>query len=111
MRLVFVVQFLSDEGHLAALEVSDPDRPPTFGGTDHGSEHQLENRLFAEGVGNDLQPPALLDEQTFQQIRRSDGAAMRDRHPQVRDASLEVVHEAGDGARQLGLVLLDQTFG
>ena len=36
---------------------------------------------------------------------------MGDRHPQVGDAGLEVVHEAGDRAGQLGLVVGDHAFG
>ena len=44
-------------------------------------------------------------------IRHPDRPAVGDRHAQVRDCCLEVVHEAGDGAGQFGLVVLDQTVG
>ena len=47
---------------LTALELADPDGPPALGGADHGAEHELEHGLLAEGVGDDLEPPALLDE-------------------------------------------------
>ena len=60
--LVFVVELLSDGAHLTALELADPDGPPALGGADHGAEHELEDGLLAEGVGDDLEPPALLDE-------------------------------------------------
>ncbi len=67
--LVLLIQLLSDSLHLAALEVGDPDRPPAFGGADHGAEHELEDRFPAEGVGDDLEAPSLLDEQAFKKIR------------------------------------------
>ncbi len=58
-----MIQLLSDVGHLSALEVGDLNRPPAFGGADHGAEHEFEDRLLAEGVGEDLETPAFLDEQ------------------------------------------------
>ena len=48
-----------------------------LGGTDHGAEHELEDRLFTEGVGNDLQAPAFFDEQTLEKVRGSDFPAVR----------------------------------
>ena len=66
MGLVFLIDLLSDDGHLAALEVGDLDGAPAFGGADHGAEHEFEHGLLAEGVGNDLEAPALLDEQALQ---------------------------------------------
>ena len=56
------VELLSDGAHLTALELADPDGPPALGGADHGAEHELEHGLLAKGVGDDLEPPALLDE-------------------------------------------------
>jgi hypothetical protein len=44
-------------------------RNAQLGGADHGAEHQLEHRLFAPGVGDDLEAPAFLDEQTLQRDR------------------------------------------
>ena len=41
---------------LTALELADPDGPPALGGADHGAEHELEDGLLAEGVGDDLEP-------------------------------------------------------
>ena len=71
----------------------------------------LRHGLLAEGVGDDLQPPALLDEQALEEVRGPDRAAVGDRHPQMRDAGLEVVLEAGDRARQLALVVGDDAGG
>ena len=67
---VFLVHLVSERGHLAALEIGDLDRPPSLGSSRHGGEHQLENRLFAPGIGDDLEAPALLDKQPFKQIGR-----------------------------------------
>jgi hypothetical protein len=58
---------------------------------DECAEHELEHRLFAEAVGNDLQPSPFLDEQLFEEIHRPCEATVRDREPQVRDAGLEIV--------------------
>ncbi len=92
-----MIEFGSDSIQLPVLESGDLDQAPAVGGPDHGAVHELEDRLFAKGVGNDLEAPALLDEQALQKVRCADGAAVIDRHPQVRDAGLEVVLEAGDG--------------
>ena len=106
MGLVFLIQFLSDARHLSAFEVGDLDRAPALGGAYHGAEHKLEDRLLAEGVGDDLEAPALLDEQALQEVggQDADRPAVRDGHAQVRDAGLEVGGQAlgelaGDGAR------------
>src|SRR4051794_33252117 len=53
-----------------------------------------------EAVRDDLEPSPLLAEEALQKIRRPRRAAMRHRKPQVGDAGLEVVLEAGDRARQ-----------
>jgi hypothetical protein len=42
------------------------------------TEHELEDRLLAEAVGNDL-PAPLLDEQALEQIRGANDAAMGER--------------------------------
>ena len=98
LGLVFLIELLSEGGHLSALEIGELDGSPTLGGADHGAEHELEDGLFAEGIGDDLQAPAFLDEEALQQVRRAGRPAVRDRQPQVGDAGLEVVHEAGDRA-------------
>ena len=67
---------------------------------DECAEHELEHRLFAEAVGNDLQPSPFLDEQPFEEIRRPCEATVRDREPQVRDAGLEIVLETGERTGQ-----------
>jgi hypothetical protein len=67
---------------------------------DEHAEHELEHRLFAEAVGNDLQPSPFLDEQPFEEIRRPCEATVRDREPQVRDAGLEIVLETGERTGQ-----------
>src|SRR5215831_21202360 len=97
LGLIFVVELLSNSGHLSALEVSDFDRTPPLGSARHGTEHQLQDRVFAEGVRDDLEAPAFLDEQTLKQIRGADRTAMCHREAQVGDASFKVVHEARDG--------------
>ena len=94
-----------------SLELGNADRSPVLSGADHGTKHQLQHWLFAEGVGNDLELPSLLDKQALEKIGRPNRAAMGDRHPQMRDTAFEVVLEAGDGAWQCGLVVLDQTRG
>jgi hypothetical protein len=45
--------------------------------------------------------PPLLDVQ-LKEVRRPDRPAVGDRHPQMRDAGLEVVREAAHGSGQLG---------
>jgi len=39
-----------------------------FGGADHGAEHELEDGLLAEGVGDDLQASSLLEEQRSRRL-------------------------------------------
>ena len=87
------------------LEVGDLDRPPAFRGPDHGAEHELQDGLLAEGIGNDLEPAAFLDEQTFEKIGRTGRPAMGDGQAQMRDAGLEVVLKAGHGAGIIGPVI------
>ena len=111
MGLVFSIELLSDGAHLTPLELADPDGPPALGGADHGAEHELEDSLLAEGVGNDFEAPSLLDEQPLKEVRGPDRAAVGDGHAQVCDAGLEVIREAGCRARQLGLVIGDHTCG
>ena len=71
------------------------------------AEHELEHGLAAEGVEDDLEPSALVDEETFEQICGRVLTAAGDRRAEVRDPRLEVIHEAG--GRQLGLAVCDQT--
>lgn len=47
------------------------------------------DRLFAEGVRNDLGGPALLAEHPLQKVGGAGDAAMSGRQPQVRDASMD----------------------
>jgi hypothetical protein len=65
--LIFVVELLSNSGDLSALEVSNFDRTPTLSSARECTEHQLQDRLFTESIGDDLQAPAFLDEQTLEQ--------------------------------------------
>jgi hypothetical protein len=80
------------------FELGDLDRAPSLGGADERTEHQFQDRAFAECIGDDLEPTALLDKKSFKQIRRADGTAMRHREAQMGDTGFEVVHEAGDRA-------------
>jgi hypothetical protein len=108
---VVLIELLPEGGHLAALEPGDPERSPTLGGAGHGAEHQFQNRLLAERVGDDLQAPALLDEQALQQIRRrSRRPPVADRQPEMGDAGLEVLHEAGDRVGQIAAVVGDDAL-
>ena len=74
--MIFLVEFLSDGGELAQLEVGEAQAAPSLGGADERAEHEFQHRLLAKAVGNDLQPPALLDKQPFEQIGGSNEAAM-----------------------------------
>jgi Calcineurin-like phosphoesterase len=85
--LVFLIEFLSDNEHLSALEVSDPDGSPALGGADHGAEHQFQHRLLAEGVGNDLEPSSLLDEQARRKRTSSARSSGDARRPSIRSQS------------------------
>ena len=111
MGLVFAVQLLSESRHLTAFEVGDLDRSPALGSPGHGGEHQLEDSFLAEGIRNDLQAPALFEEETLEEIRCLGRPAVGDGKPEVSYAGLEIVLEAGDRARQLGLVVLGQALG
>src|SRR5215203_3619907 len=66
---------------------------------------------LAEAVRDDLEPSPLLDEEALQEIRGAGRAAMRHRKPQVGDAGLEVVFEAGDRARQQRAVIGPNALG
>jgi hypothetical protein len=60
-----LIELLLDGSHLPAFELAEPYRMPAL----RGPDHQLQYRFLAEGVGNDLEPPALLDEQPLKKIR------------------------------------------
>ena len=74
-----MVDLLFDSRELTSLELGDPDRFPSFGSADQRTKHELQDRPFAEGIGDDLQTPAFLDKQAFQQICGADGPPMRNR--------------------------------
>src|SRR5438045_2414632 len=84
------VGLLSDCPELTLLELGDPDAAPTFGGADERGIHQLQDRTLAEGMRDDFGAPALLTEQSFQQIGGADRPAMADRETQLRDTRLEI---------------------
>ena len=77
--LVLGAELLSEGVDLAALELGEADPAPALGGAGHGAEHELEDGALTEGVGDDLQPATLLDEQALEEVRGSDRAAMGDR--------------------------------
>jgi len=85
--------------------------PPALGSTDHRGEHELQHRLPAEGVGNDLQAATLQGEQPLEQAGGADRPAMADRQPETSDAGLEIVLKTGDGTRQVVLVVSDDASG
>ena len=72
---------------------------PALGGADRLAEPEFQRQLLAEAVGNDLQEPALLDEQPFEQVRRSRHAPMGDGQTDVSDPRLEIVVKTGECAR------------
>ena len=94
---------------MAQLELGESQAAPAVRGADERAEHEFEHRLLAEAVGDDFEPPALLDEQPFEQVRRPDDSAMGDGQPQVGDAGFEVVLETSKRARQeIGVVGADR---
>ena len=98
-------------GDLTEFELGEAQTPPALGSAYQRTKHQFENRLLAEAVRNDLQPPTLFDKETFKQVRRARGPAMRDRQPQMRDTGLEVILEAGDRGRQGSRVIGADAIG
>lgn len=99
---VFLVEFLSYGSELAQLELGEAQAAPALGGADERTEHEFQHRLLAETVGKGLQPSTLLDEQSFEQIRRSNEAAMGDRQLQVGDAPLKQASALGRKVRVVG---------
>ena len=103
--LVFGVELLANGSNQTKLKFGKPETAPAFSSGDQRTEHQIENGLFAEAVGNDLQPAALLDEQTFKKIGRARGPAVGYWQPKMRNTGLKVVLEAGDRGWQRGCVV------
>ena len=85
---------------MTKFELGEAQSAPALGGADQRAEHEFQHRLLAEAVGNDLQAPALLDEQPFEQVRRSRHAPIGDGQTEVGDARLEIVVKAGERARR-----------
>jgi len=73
---------------------------PVGAGAQGGGEHQLQQRLFAEGVRDHFRSPAFFAEQAFQEVGGADGLTMVQGEAQVCHARLEVLLEALDGRRQ-----------
>jgi len=67
---------------------------PSLGSADERAEHQFQDRPLAEGIGDDFEAPALLDEETLEQIRGSNPPPMRHWEAQMGDARFEVIPEA-----------------
>ena len=78
-RLELAIELGPEGGHLPSLEVGDLDRPPAFGGTGHSRQRELQNSLLPEGVGDDPEPPAFLEEQAFKKVGRSRSSTVGDR--------------------------------
>ena len=76
--LLLLIQFLPDGRHLATVEVGDLDRPPALGGAGHSLRTSVADGLLAKGVGDNLEPPARLDELALGQVRGPNGAAVSD---------------------------------
>src|SRR5206468_11496597 len=107
---VSAAELLTDRSQLPLLEFADGDPAPALGGADDGRVHQLQYRAFAEGVGNNLRPAALLEKEPLQQIRGAHDAAMPEREAEMGDARVEIVPETLHHRRQLPLVRLDEVF-
>ena len=75
--LVLGVEVLSDGGDLTKLELSEAQAAPALRRKQKRAEHELEHRLSAEAVRDDLEPPPLLDEEALRGILRPRRAAMR----------------------------------
>src|SRR2546426_12103502 len=83
---VGAVELVAHRLQLTLLELADLDPPPAIRGPDDGGVHQLQDRPLAEGVRDDLRPPAFFEEEALEQVRRADHAAMPQRKAQVRNA-------------------------
>src|SRR6516164_1568916 len=96
MALVFLIELFLDRGQLPTFELTDFGRAPSVSSADQRTEHQLQNRAFTEGIGNDLEATPLLNEQPLEQVGGADRSPMCHQEAQVGDAGFEVVHEAGN---------------
>ena len=66
------VKLPPDSPQLPALEVGDPDAAPALSGADHGAEHELDHRLLAKRVGDDLEAPSFLEEAALQDVEKAE---------------------------------------
>jgi hypothetical protein len=56
---VFLIKLFPDRRQLAAFEIADFDRAPSFGSAHQRTEHHFRDRAFTEGIGNVLEAPPL----------------------------------------------------
>lgn len=68
---------------LLSFEVGDGHALPSTAGAIERRVHQLQHRLFAEGVRNRLRATTLLEKQSFHEIGGPRGPPMRHRQLQV----------------------------
>ena len=108
--LVFGVELLANGSDLTKLKFGEPETAPAFGGAD-GANISLRTGFSPRAVGNDLQPAALFNDETFKQIGRARCAAVGHRQPQMRNAGFEIVLEAGDRGWQRGCVFRTDAVG
>lgn len=85
---------------LLSFEVGDGHALPSTAGAIERRVHQLQHRLFAEGVRNRLYATTLLAKQSFHEIGGPRGPPMRHRQLQVGHTHREVIVEAFDRAGQ-----------
>jgi hypothetical protein len=104
------IELLSNRFQLSLLELADGDPTPAVSRSDHRGVHQFQYRPLAEGVRDDLRPPALLEEEALEEIRSPDHLAVAEREAQMRDAGFEVVLEALDHRRQVAPVGLHEVL-
>ncbi len=78
---------------------------------EHGGEHQLEHRFLAEGVGNDLQAPALLGERALEQVRGPDRPAVSDRLLRCAMQASKSSMKQASALGRFGLIVGDHAFG
>ena len=62
------VEFLANRAELSLLELADRQAAPAVGRADDRGVHELQHRALAERVRDDLRAPALLEEETLEEI-------------------------------------------
>lgn len=104
------VQVLAPALLLCELELRDHNPIPGGTGSHQRRLHELQHAALIESVQNQLGAPTLLAKEVLKQVGRARHTPVRDRQLKMRDAALEVLHEAGRRARVLTLVAGDEVL-